>query len=81
VTPAVAQPVLVGVSDIARDRRVTRQRINDLTHHPAWPQPVPSASGRRWWNTDVAAFFAVDRPPGRPRTAVRTTRADEEAGR
>jgi hypothetical protein len=69
VQAAVAKPVLLGVSDIARERGVTRQRINDLSHHPAWPTTVPGAPGspRRWWSTDVAAFFALERPPGRPR--------------
>ena len=63
----VRPAVLMGVADIARVRGVARQRIDELTHHPAWPEPVPSISGRRWWSTDVAAFFAVDRRPGRPR--------------
>jgi hypothetical protein len=61
------QPVLVGVSDIAHERGVSRQRIDDLTRHPDWPAPVPSRTGRKWWSTDVAEFFALDRPPGRPR--------------
>lgn len=69
-----AQPgaALVSVTDIARARGVSRQRADELTRHPGFPRPVPAAGRvRRWWDTDVAEFFAKPRPAGRPRKTRR----------
>lgn len=61
-------PKLAGVAEIAALARVSPQRAEQLTRHPRFPAPVDAlAMGKVWRETDVLAFLATPRPPGRPR--------------
>jgi prophage regulatory protein len=59
---------LVGLSDIAAQRGISRQRVDQLTRVTGFPEPaVVLRSGRVWRRSDVQTFLERRRPPGRPR--------------
>ena len=61
-------PKLAGVAEVAALAGVSRQRADQLTRHPKFPEPVDTlAMGPVWRESDVRAFLGTPRPAGRPR--------------
>lgn len=63
-------PKLAGLAEIAGLAGVSRQRAGQLAAHPDFPEPVDRlAMGPVWLESDVKAFLATPRKPGRrPKT-------------
>lgn len=75
---------LVGVLELAQRADVATATVHSWRRrHADFPEPVVVLStGPVWRWTDVAAWIAVPRPTGRPRTATRSaTQAVEEEAR
>lgn len=63
-------PELAGVQEAARMGGISRQRVLALRKSPGFPEPVQElACGAVWLASDLEAYFAVPRRPGRPRKA------------
>ena len=57
---------LAGLAEVAGLAGVSRTRASQLAAHPDFPAPVDRlAMGPVWRESDVTAFLAVDRKPGR----------------
>jgi hypothetical protein len=67
--PAI--PELVGISEIAKEIGVTRQRASKLARQPGFPAPAfELASGPVWTRPSLERFIDEwERKPGRPRSA------------
>lgn len=62
-------PKLAGLAEVAGLAGVTRQRAGQLTKVKTFPEPVQVlAMGPVWRESDVVAFLATPRAPGRPRS-------------
>ena len=59
----------LGVSEVARELRVSRQRVSELRTSEAFPAPIAElAAGPVWKGSSLKRFVAGwDRRPGRPR--------------
>ncbi len=61
-----AIPKLAGLAELAGLAGVSRQRAGQIASHPDFPEPVQRlAMGPVWRESDVRAFLAVPRKPGR----------------
>jgi prophage regulatory protein len=59
---------LMGADEIKRRLGISRQRVQQLTNDPNFPEPCDVlAAGRVWLTADVEAWIAEHRP-GRVRT-------------
>ena len=59
-------PKLAGLAEVAGLAGVSRTRAGQLAAHPDFPEPVDRlAMGPVWRESDVRAFLAVPRKPGR----------------
>lgn len=71
--PEPTDDTLVGLAEIAKMAGVQRETVQAWTErHASFPVPAETlAMGRVWWRSDIAAWLAVPRRPGRPRTTAR----------
>jgi prophage regulatory protein len=54
---------LMGQAEIADRLGVSRQRVQQLTGKPNWPEPFDTlAMGKVWWVKDVEEWIRVHRP-------------------
>ena len=75
-------PRLAGLAEVAGLAGVTRKRAWQLTRHPKFPVPVQElAATPVWRESDVQAWLATPRPPGRPKTSPGNTTTTEETGK
>lgn len=66
---ALPDDVLVGVTEIAERAGVRPDTVHAWrARHATFPAPAEDlAMGPVWWWSDVAAWLAIPRRPGRPR--------------
>lgn len=62
----------LGVSELARELQVSRQRVSELRMSEAFPAPIAElAAGPVWKGSSLKRFIAGwDRRPGRPRKSL-----------
>ncbi len=70
--PQAPEVALVGVAEVAKLLRVSRQRVGELARRPEFPRPVSKLGLRPIWEKESILRFASrwTRRPGRPSTKV-----------
>lgn len=63
---------LAGVQEAAEIGGISRQQVLNLRRQPGFPEPFQElACGTLWLAAELREYFAIPRPPGRPRAAAR----------
>lgn len=72
---------LMSVRDIAEKLKISRQRVDQLTHREDFPKIAATLSGTRFWfKGDVVEFEKIwDRTPGRRRLSEERSAARSRA--
>jgi hypothetical protein len=67
----------LGVTELARELRVSRQRVSELRRSEAFPAPIAElAAGPVWKGSSLKRFIeGWERRPGRPRKERRAATA------
>jgi len=72
VTPAIA-----GIAEISAILGVSKQRANQLTRRPDFPEPIADLAAGRFWNRDHLNRFVEAWRAGKPDVSAEVAEADQ----